>query len=105
MNWKDTLKGLIKWTPDRYNKEGELLCVNNCIRPASEDTIFARMPGKSTKPSDLCQWCSDSLGKREKPPVGYQFYDRNGNPKRSRGQQSFIDRATRNLNEEKENRR
>ena len=105
MSWKDILKDLIRWTPDRYNEKGQLLCENNCMRPASEDTIFARMPGKSSKPSTLCQWCSDDLGKREKPPVGHQFYDKDGNPMKSRGQQSFIDRATRNLNEEKEARK
>ena len=79
MSWKDILKGFIRWTPDRYNEKGQLLCENNCIRPASEDTIFARMPGKSTKPSTLCQWCSDDLGKREKPPFGFYFYDKYGN--------------------------
>ena len=78
MSWKAILKDIIRWTPNRYNKEGELLCENNCIRPASEDTIFARMPGKSTKPSTLCQFCSDSLGKRKKPPDDYQFYNAAG---------------------------
>ena len=80
MSWKDILKDLIRWTPDRYNKEGELLCVNNCIRPVSDDTIFARMPGKDDPnwSSTLCQWCSDSLGKRERPPDDYQFYNAAG---------------------------
>ena len=80
MSWKDILKGIISWTPDRYNKKGELLCENDCIRPASDDTIFARMPGKPDPnwSSTLCQWCSDSLGKREKPPDDYQFYNAAG---------------------------
>ena len=80
MSWKDILKGIIRWTPDRYNKKGELLCENDCIRPASDDTIFARMPGKPDPnwSSTLCQWCSDSLGKRERPPDDYQFYNAAG---------------------------
>ena len=80
MSWKDILKGIIRWTPDRYNKKGELLCENDCIRPASDDTIFARMPGKPDPnwSSTLCQWCSDSLGKRERTPEDYQFYNAAG---------------------------
>ena len=80
MSWKDILKGIISWTPDRYKKKGELLCENDCIRPASDDTSFARMPGKPDPnwSSTLCQWCSDSLGKRERPPDDYQFYNAAG---------------------------